>query len=122
MKVRAWLVTGVAVIGLAVAGIAGGDAVSRRFAGDTVALTNSQANSSWSVVAVLVRFDAAATGTAAVRRESQGASYMLGACSYAGATNLVWVPDRDYGFTYGDVLVIESTATNGVVQVMRRAD
>jgi hypothetical protein len=74
------------------------------------------------VVAVLVRFDAAATGTAAVRRESQGASYMLGTCSYAGATNLVWVPDRDYGFGFGDVLVIESTATNGVVQVLRKAE
>jgi hypothetical protein len=104
------------------AALAGGDAVSRRFAGGVVALTNSQANSSWATVAVLVRFDAASTGTATVRRESQGASFVLGTCGYAGATNVVWVADRDYSFGFGDVLVIESTATNGVVQVMRKAD
>jgi hypothetical protein len=102
--------------------VAGGFATSHRFHNGTVALTNSQVNSSWSVVAVLVRFDAAATGTATVRRESQGASYMLGTCSYAGATNLVWVPDRDYGFGFGDVLVVESTVTNGVLQVLRKAE
>jgi hypothetical protein len=107
---------------LPLAVLAGGDAVSRRFAGGVVALTNSQANSSWATVAVLVRFDAAATGTATVRRESQGASYVLGTCGYAGATNLVWVADREYAFGFGDVLVIESTATNGVVQVMRKSD
>jgi hypothetical protein len=122
MKVRMKLAVVVAMIGLAVTGIAGGDAVSRRLDGGVVALTNSQANSSWAVVAVLVRFDAAATGTAAVRRESQGASYMLGTCSYVGTTNLVWVPDLDYGFGYGDVLVVESSATNGVLQVMRKGD
>jgi hypothetical protein len=121
MKLRAWLMAGVAVLGLAVAGIAGGDAVSRRLDGGVVAVTNSQANSSWAIVAVLVRFDAAATGTVAVARESQGNTYTLGTCNFAGATNLVWAPDRDYGFGFGDVLVIESTATNGVVQVMRRA-
>jgi hypothetical protein len=122
MRLRLWLVAGVAVAGLALAGIAGGDAVSRRFVGGAVALTNSQANSSWATVAVLIRFDAASTGTATVRRESQGASFVLGTCSFAGATNLVWVPDRDYAFGFGDVLVIESTATNGVVQVMRKAE
>jgi hypothetical protein len=122
MRLQSLFVAGVAAAGLVLAGIAGGDAVSRRFAGGAVALTNSQANSSWATVAVLVRFDVAATGTATVRRDSQGASFVLGTCSYAGATNLVWVPDRDYSFGFGDVLVVESTATNGVVQVMRKGD
>jgi hypothetical protein len=58
----------------------------------------------------------------AVRRVSQGNSYTLSACTFTGATNLVWVADRDYEFGFGDVLVIESTVTNGVVQVMRKED
>ena len=102
--------------------MAGGFCSSYRLDPGVAAVTNTQANSSWATVAVLIRFDAAATGTAMVRRESQGASFVLGTCSYAGATNLVWVPDRDYSFGFGDVLVIESTATNGVVQVMRMED
>ena len=102
--------------------MAGGFASSYRLDGGAVAVTNTQANSSWATVAVLVRFDAATNGTVAVRRESQGNSYTLGSCTFAVATNLVWVADRDYVFGFGDVLVIESTATNGVVQVMRKGD
>ena len=102
--------------------LAGGFSTSHRLADGAVAVTNAQANSSWSTVAVLVRFDAGTNGMVTVRRESQGASFTLGACTFAAATNLVWVPDRDYSFGFGDVLVIESTVTNGVVQVMRRAD
>jgi hypothetical protein len=97
-------------------------ASSYRLDRGVVAVTNSQVNSSWVTVAVLVRFDTAATGMVAVTRESQGASYTLGACSFAGATNLVWVADGEYAFGYGDVLVVESTATNGVVQVMRKGE
>jgi hypothetical protein len=105
-----------------VAGIAGGMASTHSLARGTVEVTNSQANSSWAVVAVFVKFDAGTNGTAVVRRVSQGNTYALGACSFVNATNLVWVPDRDYGFGFGEVLVIESTATNGVVQVMRKGD
>jgi hypothetical protein len=46
----------------------------------------------------------------------------LGTCSFVNTTNLVWVPDRDYSFGFGDVLAVESTATNGVLQVLRKAD
>ena len=105
-----------------VAGIAGGVATSYRLDGGVVAVTNAQANSSWVPVAALVKFDAAATGTATVRRESQGTTFTLSTCSFVSATNLVWVAERDYSFGFGDVLVIESTATNGVAQVLRRGE
>jgi len=85
-------------------------------------VTNAQANSSWVPVAVLVKFDAAATGTAAVKRVSQGNTYTLGICAFAGASNVVWVADCEYPFGFGDVLLFESTATNGVAQVLVRGE
>ena len=119
---RHFLATSIMAVCLPLAGIAGGFATSYRLDGGLVAVTNAQANSSWATVAVLVRFDGGATGTVAVKRESQGNTFTLSTCTFAGATNLVWVADRDYAFGFGEVLVIESTATNGVVQVMRKGD
>ena len=103
-------------------GIASGSAVTYRLDWGVVAVTNNQENSSWATVAVLVRFDAGTNGTLAIRRVSQGNTYTLGSCTFAVATNLVWVAERDYAFGYGDVLVIESTVTNGVIQVMRKGE
>ena len=104
------------------AAVAGGSAASFRLDGGTVAITNTQANSSWAPVAVLVKLDAPATGTLTVRRVSQGNTYALGSCTFAGATNLVWVADCEYPFGFGEVLVISSTATNGVVQIISRGE
>ena len=102
--------------------LAGGSAASFRLDAGGVAITNTQANSSWAPVAVLVKFDTAATGTVVVCRTSQGNTYTLGSCTFAGATNLVWVADCEYPFGFGEVLVISSTATNGVVQVLSRGE
>ena len=113
------------VAGMALAAgvaMAGGSAVTYRLDWGVVAVTNNQENSSWATVAVLVRFDAGTNGTLAIRRVSQGNTYTLGSCTFAVATNLVWVAERDYAFGYGDVLVIESTVTNGVIQVMRKGE
>ena len=102
--------------------LAGGSAASFRLDAGGVAITNTQSNSSWVPVAVLVKFDAPATGTLTVRRVSQGNTYTLGSCAFAGATNLVWVADCEYPFGFGEVLVISSTATNGVVQIISRGE
>lgn len=119
---RRWILAGMVAAWVPVVGVAGGTASSYRLDRGVVAVTNAQANSSWATVAVLVRYDAGTNGTLAVRRVSQGNTYTLGACTFAVATNLVWVAERDYAFGYGDVLVIESTATNGVIQVMLKAE
>ena len=103
-------------------GIAGGFASTHRLDRGVVALTNVQENSSWATVAVLVRLDAGTNGTLSIRRVSQGNTYTLGTCTFAVTTNLVWVAERDYSFGFGDVLLIESTATNGVLQVMLKND
>ena len=116
---RHWLATSILAVFLPFAGIAGGSAASFRL-DSGVAITNTQANSSWAPVAVLVKFDAPATGTLTVRRVSQGNTYTLGCCTFAGSTNLVWVADCEYPFAFGDVLFISSTATNSVVQIISR--
>ena len=102
--------------------MAGGFASTYRLDRGLVAVTNVQENSSWATVAVLVRFDSGTNGTLAIRRVSQGNTYTLGSCTFSSATNLVWAAERDYSFGFGDVLLIESTATNGVIQVMLKND
>ena len=101
---------------------AGGSAASFQFTSGVLAVTNTQANSSWVPLAVLVKFDAPATGTLTIRRISQGNTYTLGSCTFTGATNLVWVADCEYPFGFGDVLTVSSTATNGVAQILTRGE
>ena len=119
---RHLLVTSIVAIYLPLVSMAGGFASCFRLNHGAVAVTNVQANSSWATVAVLVRFDAGTNGTLAIRRVSQGNTFTLGTCTFATATNLVWAAERDYSFGFGDVLLIESTATNGVIQVMLKND
>ena len=87
-----------------------------------VAVSNSQANSSWTVAAVLWQYRAANTGTVTVSRASQGVSVLLGWRTYSNNTSIVWVPEGVYSFGYGEALLISSSATNGVVQVNRRGE
>ena len=84
----------------------------------TVAVTNSQANSVWCPVAVLWSFteDTAATVTAS--RTSQGHTYLLGQLALTNASTAIWAAEAEYPFECGDVLVLTSTATNGVAQVV----
>ena len=119
---RHLLATSIVAVCLPLAGMAGGFASSFRLDHGVVAVTNVQANSRWATVAVLVRFDAGTNGTLAIRRVSQGNTFTLGTCTFATATNLVWAAERDYSFGFGDVLLIESTATNGVIQVLLKND
>ncbi len=87
-----------------------------------VAVSNSQANSSWTVAAVMWQYRAAGSGTVTVSRASQGFSVLLGLRTYSNNTSIVWVPEGVYSFGYGEALVIYSSATNGVVQLNRRGE
>ena len=88
----------------------------------TVAVTNEQANSVWAPVAVLWSFPEATTGTVTASRASQGNTYLLSqyAVSNTVASTVIWVAEASYPFEYGDVLVLTSSDTNGVVQVIRK--
>jgi len=114
-----------AVVAVALAGVVwagGGWSTSHSLAGGTVAVTNAQANSSWAPVAVFIRYPVTCTGTVEVRRVSQGLDLAVGSCVFANVSSLVWIPDAAFSFQYGDALVIRSSETNGVVQLMRRGE
>ncbi len=91
-------------------------------ASGVVAVSNSQANSSWTVAAVMWQYRAAGSGTVTVSRASQGFSVLLGLRTYSNNTSIVWVPEGVYSFGYGEALVVGSAKTNGVVQIMRRGE
>ena len=119
VKVGAGDAVGVSVgatgVGLGATVVGAGSVV---VAGGTVAVTNAQANSVWSPVAVLLAYRTPATGSVAVARISGGVEYALGSHEAAGATGLVWVADAPYPFAAGDVLVVRSPETNGTAQVI----
>jgi len=47
---------------------------------------------------------------------------MLANCTFSNVSSVVWVPDAKYPFGLGEALVIRSSVTNGIVQVIRRGD
>ncbi len=114
-----------AVVAVALAGAVwagGGWSTSYSLTGGTVAVTNTQANSSWVPVAVLIQYAGASTGTVEVRRVSQSFNVLLSSCAFTSVSSVVWIPDAAFPFEYGDALVIGSSETNGVAQLMRRGE
>jgi hypothetical protein len=101
---------------------AGGWSGTYSLAGGEVGVTNTQANSSWVPVAVLMAFTAPGTGAAEVWRVSGEYSFRLANCVFTNMTTVVWVPDAAYPFGVGEALVIRSSVTNGVVQVIRKGE
>jgi hypothetical protein len=122
MRARVLVAGMVAALALAGAGPAAAEGWAKTFglAGGSVALTNAQANTVWSPVAVLWAFDGATNATLRVERESQGNWFLLGAFTVTNGTCAVWIPEADYPFALGDVFTVTSTATNGSVQVIRK--
>ena len=100
--------------------LAGGWSSTHVLASGAAVVSNTQANSSWAPVAVLVRFEESASATLTVGRISAGLTLTLGECVFTNARSVVWVPETDYWFTLGDVLLIQSTVTNGVAQLIRK--
>ncbi|QHI68464.1 hypothetical protein [Tichowtungia aerotolerans] len=87
----------------------------------TVSITNNQTHSSWVPVAVLFRFEAAVTGTVTITRETGGTSFQLATVDLSGNQSATWIPEAAYQFNLNDVLTITSTATNGTVEIIRKA-
>ena len=117
-----FLATCFVAICLPLAVLAGGFATSYRLNGGVVALTNTQANSSWVPVGVLWKFDAPTNAVVSIERVSLGDTYLLGVVSVMNATCVMWLPEVDYPFALGDVLRVACTTTNGVVQVIRKGE
>ena len=100
----------------------GGWSTTCTLVGGGVAVTNQQSNSTWTPVSVLFQFAAAAGGTAEVSRVSQGHTFVLATCAFTNVASIVWVPDADFPFAYGEALVIRCSATNGILQVIRKGE
>ena len=88
----------------------------------SVSVTNTQKHASWIPVAVLFRFEAPVTGTVTVTRETGGTTFQLATVDLSGNQSATWVSEADYRFNFNDVLTITSTATNGTVEIIRKAD
>jgi hypothetical protein len=123
MGMKWWILTCAAIAVMAGVGLAGpGWSTSHSLAGGSVTVSNGQANSSWVPVAVMIQYAGATSGTVAVRRVSQGLNVALGVCAFTNVTSVVWVPDSAYAFGCGDALIIGSSETNGLLQLIRRGD
>ncbi|MEI6168526.1 MAG: hypothetical protein WCS52_15190 [bacterium] len=90
--------------------------------GSTVAVTNQQANSMWIPEVVLWKFTTATNAALTVSRLSQGNTYLIGSLSVTNASTVVWIPEADFPFEYGDALQLSSTVTNGQVQIIRKGN
>ncbi len=122
MRPRTWVGTGIVLLLLPWSGcaLAGGFADTFGLVGGTVDVTNRQANSVWHPVAALVTFEGPTDTTLRVFRVSQGHTFLLSMRYVTNATHVVWVPEGEYPFAFGDVWRLTSIATNGVVQVIRK--
>ncbi len=88
----------------------------------SVSVTNTQKHASWVPVAVLFRFEAPVTGTVTVTRETGGTSFQLATVDLSGNQSAIWIPEAAYQFNLNDVLTLTSTAINGAVEIIRKAD
>jgi len=87
----------------------------------SVSVTNTQKHASWIPVAVLFRFEAPVTATLTVTRQTGGETFQLATVELSGTQHATWVPEADYPFNVDDVLTVTSTATNGTVEIIRKA-
>ena len=112
----------VSAMGAAVAAWAAPWAVTEALVGGSVVVTNSQANSVWSPVAVFWKFAGATNAVLTVSRVSQGETFLVSSQNVVNAGTAIWIPEAPYPFAVGDELRVTSTVTNGVVQIIRKGE
>ena len=97
-------------------------ASTESLASGSVAVTNRQANSVWTLVAVLWKFTAPTNAALTVSRVSLGETFLVSSQNVANAGTAIWIPEAPYPFECWDALLVTSTATNGVVQIIRKGE
>ena len=88
----------------------------------SVSITNTQKNSAWYPVAILFRFDAPATGTITVTRQTDGTTFQLTTVDLSDNLYAVWILEAPITFKLNDVLEVTSTVTDGTVEIIRKAN
>jgi hypothetical protein len=110
-----------AVTIVAVCGISG-EYFTRPMGSAGVAITNTQANASWDLSAVAIKFGSTlpvATSTVRVSRVSQGVEVVIGATTEIGESMVLTVPDN-MAFKFGDVVKVYGGGQTGMVQVFTK--
>jgi hypothetical protein len=87
-----------------------------------VVVANNQKRSSWHPVALLFHFTEPVDSTVSIKRLSEGTEFLLSTVTLTNVQDVTWIPDADYPFNFGDSLVISTTSTNGILEVIRRSD
>lgn len=85
-------------------------------------IANTQANSSWYVVSLLVAFEEPTTGEIKVYRIRDGVRHTLGLVVFENAVSVVWAPEAKFSFRQGEKLLVETSFEAGVIQLIRRGD
>ena len=87
-----------------------------------VVVTNNQKRSSWVPVALLFHFTEPVDPTVSIKRLSNGTEFLLSTVTLTNVQDVAWIPEADYPFNFGDSLVISTTATNGILELIQRSD
>ncbi|MEI7881694.1 MAG: hypothetical protein WCI95_12550 [bacterium] len=90
--------------------------------GSMIMLTNQQPNSVWIPVTVLWKFSTGTNAALTVSRVSQGNTFLIGNLPVTNASTVIWVPEVEYPFEFGDVLQLTSTVPNVQVQIIRKGN
>lgn len=120
MRARVWLA--LLLLGLGPLARAQGWSSVHELEEGRVEIANTQANSSWYVVSLLVSFEEPTTGEIKVYRERDGVWHTLGICVFENAVSVVWAPEVRFSFRRGETLVVETTLEGGTVHLIRRGD
>jgi len=118
--VKVWLL--VLLMGLGAAVRAQGWSSVHDLVDGRAVVENTQANSSWYVVSLLVAFEEATTGEIKVYRERDGVRHTLGIVVFENAVSVVWAPEAKFSFRRGETLVVVTSFEAGEVHLIRRGD
>ena len=104
------------------AAMAGG--FSKTYSLDTggVVVTNNQKRSCWVPSALLFHFTEPVDTTVSIKRLSEGHEYVLSKTTFTNTQDIIWIPEADYSFNFGDALIVTTTATSGTLEIIQRSD
>ena len=113
------LLIAVLCVGIAVAA---GFSKTYSLASGEVVVANNQKRSCWAPVALLFHFTEPVDPTVSIKRLSNGTEFLLSSVTLTNVQDVTWIPEADYPFNFGDALVISTTATNGILELIQRSD
>ena len=109
------------LLAISLAAYAAGFSKTYSLSTGTITIENTQKRSSWSPVAILIHYSASVDTTITIKRINNGNEYLLSTVTLTGVQDITWIPEADYPFNHGDTLVITSTDTSGILELIQRS-